>query len=558
MTQNYGIICGGSKLLSGGTPNNRLLEDTLMAKNFTGRNPSFSGPLNRTGIWACGASGQPTGVWLGFQRTFNITTAKTYYLGLGCDNEFRVIVDGTLTFYSNGANDPENFKLWHMFPLFLNTGNHTIKFEAKNTSSSASFGAELYNNTLTQLDTASGYGSIDTLFSTQNMVGQHFNSGDTTCAPGYTSMIINGNLVCRKYSSFITAIFNPYYTGILGNWRPKSSYVYQINRENLVSDAAKKGSTDIRKSGAYSVFSPFWTYSGVAWNQSSDLKWIAANEMTNFNLKGLEVENKDALNRYSAALFGYLESMPVAVASNAQYREIAYDGFEDYGFVLDCSSSDTCNTGHFNFRKNLNGSTVDTTGLYSHTGKYSLKLNGTTTITKTVYTGVPGPIFNNDNLGQYTIGSNELAKGFSPVPAKKYVLSFWVKDGAPRDATTTVQATVNGTNLLNSSLQWPVVEGWKRIETPFVLPALSTGFTLQLQSSGVVYIDDIRLHPYDGQMKSFAYDPSSQRLMGEMDENNFATFYEYDDEGILIRVKKETERGIMTIKETRSSYRKRL
>jgi hypothetical protein len=45
--------------------------------------------------------------------------------------------------------------------------------------------------------------------------------------------------------------------------------------------------------------------------------------------------------------------------------------------------------------------------------------------------------------------------------------------------------------------------------------------------------------------------------MGEMDENNFATFYEYDDEGILIRVKKETERGIMTIKETRSSYRKR-
>jgi hypothetical protein len=558
MTQNYGMTCPGSRLLNGGILNSRSLEDTLLPKDFTGRNPSFTGPLNRTGIWACGPSGQPIGVWLGFQRTFNITTAKTYYLGLGCDNEFRVIVDGTLTFYSNGASDPENFKLWHIFPLFLNTGNHTIKFEAKNNGSSASFGAELYNNTLAQLDTATAYSSIDTLFSTQNMVGQHFNSGDTTCAPGYTSMIINGNLVCRKYTSFTTAILNPYYTGILGNWRPKSSYVYQVNRENLVSDAAKKGSTDIRKSGAYSVFSPFWAYSGAAWTQSADVKWIAANEMTNFNLKGLEVENKDALNRYSAALFGYLESMPVAVASNAQYREIAYDGFEDYGFVLDCSSADTCNPGHFNFRKNLNGSTVDTTSLYSHTGKYSLKLNGTTTITKTVYTGVPGPIFNYDNLGQYTMGSNELAKGFSPVPGKKYVLSFWVKDAAPRDATTTVQATVNGTNLLNSSLQWPVVEGWKRVEVPFVLQTLAGAFTLQLQSGGAVYIDDIRLHPYDGQLKSFAYDPSSQRLMGELDENNFATFYEYDDEGILIRVKKETERGIMTIKETRSSYRKRL
>jgi hypothetical protein len=102
-----------------------------------------------------------------------------------------------------------------------------------------------------------------------------------------------------------------------------------------------------------------------------------------------------------------------------------------------------------------------------------------------------------------------------------------------------------------------VVEGWKRVETQFVLPAPATNFTLQLQSAGVVYFDDIRLHPFDGQMKSFAYDPSSQRLMAEMDENNFATFYEYDDEGILVRVKKETERGIMTIKETRSSYRKR-
>jgi hypothetical protein len=72
-----------------------------------------------------------------------------------------------------------------------------------------------------------------------------------------------------------------------------------------------------------------------------------------------------------------------------------------------------------------------------------------------------------------------------------------------------------------------------------------------------VYIDDIRLHPFDGQMKSFVYDPSSQRLMAELDENNFGAFYEYDDEGTLIRVKKETERGIMTIKETRSGYRKR-
>ncbi|MGK4569023.1 hypothetical protein [Flavobacterium sp. 3HN19-14] len=45
--------------------------------------------------------------------------------------------------------------------------------------------------------------------------------------------------------------------------------------------------------------------------------------------------------------------------------------------------------------------------------------------------------------------------------------------------------------------------------------------------------------------------------MAELDENNYATFYEYDKEGGLVRVKKETERGVQTIKESRSSNPKK-
>ncbi|MBI3883032.1 MAG: hypothetical protein HY305_02130 [Sphingobacteriales bacterium] len=44
--------------------------------------------------------------------------------------------------------------------------------------------------------------------------------------------------------------------------------------------------------------------------------------------------------------------------------------------------------------------------------------------------------------------------------------------------------------------------------------------------------------------------------MAELDENNYASFYEYDDDGTLTRVKKETERGIKTITETRSAMQK--
>jgi hypothetical protein len=70
------------------------------------------------------------------------------------------------------------------------------------------------------------------------------------------------------------------------------------------------------------------------------------------------------------------------------------------------------------------------------------------------------------------------------------------------------------------------------------------------------YFDDVRIHPFNSNMKSFVYNPVNIRLMAELDENNYASFYEYDDDGTLIRVKKETERGIKTIKETRSALLK--
>ena len=57
-------------------------------------------------------------------------------------------------------------------------------------------------------------------------------------------------------------------------------------------------------------------------------------------------------------------------------------------------------------------------------------------------------------------------------------------------------------------------------------------------------------------MKSYVYNPVNLRLMAELDENNYAAFYEYDDDGTLVRVKKETERGVQTIKETRSALLK--
>jgi hypothetical protein len=132
-----------------------------------------------------------------------------------------------------------------------------------------------------------------------------------------------------------------------------------------------------------------------------------------------------------------------------------------------------------------------------------------------------------------------------------------VEDGDPvTNKINTLQVNINNSDRQVNQIVVPVVEGWKRLEIPFVA---GTGFTIALTPTGSpLYIDDIRIQPFEGQMNSFVYDDVSMRLTAQLDENNFATYYEYDDEGTPVRVKKETERGVMTLKENRQSYRKRI
>ncbi len=154
--------------------------------------------------------------------------------------------------------------------------------------------------------------------------------------------------------------------------------------------------------------------------------------------------------------------------------------------------------------------------------------------------------------------------------AGKYIVSGWVKENHPQQVITYQSyITLNITDLTvlvneNFSPQGNIIDGWQRIIGIVEIPDLSnTIATLNIElncnnsSGGACYFDDIRFYPFNGNMKSFVYDEATQRLMAELDENNYATFYEYDQEGGLIRVKKETERGVYTIQETRSNTIKR-
>lgn len=145
---------------------------------------------------------------------------------------------------------------------------------------------------------------------------------------------------------------------------------------------------------------------------------------------------------------------------------------------------------------------------------------------------------------------------FNPA-AGNYLLSAWVKEKHNSQVQSYVDSAISiaiDGVVTTATPYGAIIDGWQKIDMDFSIPDGASQFELKLINNYIdkVYFDDIRVHPYDGNMKSFVYDQETQRLMAELDENNYATFYEYDKEGGLVRVKKETERGIKTIQETRS------
>jgi hypothetical protein len=155
---------------------------------------------------------------------------------------------------------------------------------------------------------------------------------------------------------------------------------------------------------------------------------------------------------------------------------------------------------------------------------------------------------------------------FALVPGKQMYLSAWVKEACTVPCTKSTynlsSISVN-TNAGNVTLNptGTIIEGWQKVEGVFTVPAGATTASMVFTNSntgGAMYVDDIRIHPFNANMKSYVYDSRTLRLAAELDENNYASFYEYDEEGQLIRVKKETIEGIKTIKESRTSKQKEI
>lgn len=157
---------------------------------------------------------------------------------------------------------------------------------------------------------------------------------------------------------------NPYLLNKRGVWRTKSSHTYLTGRNYLKF-------TTGRNEGLFTSFAPFYQISKSGQWVQNEKKWTAVSEVSKFSPFGFELENKDALDRHSGAQYGYNNKLPMAVGANTRYKEIAFDGFEDYDY-------EGCGDKNYDhFRVTTDGVDAKIDNEHSHTGKHSVYVRAT-------------------------------------------------------------------------------------------------------------------------------------------------------------------------------------
>jgi hypothetical protein len=335
-----------------------------------------------------------------------------------------------------------------------------------------------------------------------------------------------------------------FHKGVKGTWKPVAEYKFLTNRLNNTIGSSYNPST--RSDGVYQDYFSFWQFSGNNWTKNPT-GWQSVQINDRYDAGSRLFETKNALGVYSSIQFSNIYGLTHSVASNTRYFEFLFDGFED---------DEICQGGKYN---NANHNTI----LYLNAAGVSIDSNNAHTGYSCLLTGAAQyhvQLLQDQNCKSLLrTGNDSLCDcklNFSPIAGKKYILSVWIKDktatGNVIDYNKTVTVTDPSGTSVSANPKGQIIDGWQRLEIEFTA---AQGSVIHFPPN--TYLDDLRIFPVSGEMKSFVYDRFTYRLMAALDENNYATFFQYDSEGNLNRKLKETEDGIITLIEVNTGKPKK-
>lgn len=383
--------------------------------------------------------------------------------------------------------------------------------------------------------------------------------------------------------------------------KPEGNLLYKEDRNN------NHGATEplfANTKGTYKKFDNVFNLNSKAivdYTQATS-KWKLAEKSTLFDpYTGTEVESKDALDRYRSIVYYKdqfirdnmqyiinnqhygISSKPQLYIENGRQREATVFNFESENELrtfLGTNDKFTLTDRHY-FEK-----IPDTDGLPSKSS--TVTLNNASTDANSAHTGkgslklLPGSAISANFLIPYINTTPENAiLPFYPTTNKKYIISGWFKSNKPffELSNTLAKCSVEVKNARSGGgsaasnyyvleAKGPIINGWQQFYGEFTIVGSYTDNTSGLaityyptvlkltmennETTSAVYVDDIRIQPFDANVKNYLYN-EQHKVKTILDENNYATFYHYNERGELVTISRETEKGIVNIKENRKS-----
>lgn len=294
-------------------------------------------------------------------------------------------------------------------------------------------------------------------------------------------------------------------TGVIAEldsiWRIENTYAYESPISNGTGSV---GNEALYNAGMIQDFTMFdW----LTPSNSTARKWRWVNGVSKYSPNGYPLEEVNSLGIPSTAKYGYHKFLPVLMAQNAEYTTVGFESFEDETTTSIANS------------------------VIAHAGTKSASINDNSSLT------IFSELKITDNLLSKERGGLQ-AKLWAYSPSNIDYTKIELKLGSRTLVPKVVARTGKWTLLAAEILPGNLTSG----NTP--------NLTVENKSGATVYIDDVRIQPQYSEMTVYVYDAKNFKLLASFDNEHFGLYYQYNQEGKLIRKLIETERGLKTIQET--------
>ncbi len=380
----------------------------------------------------------------------------------------------------------------------------------------------------------------------------------TASAKGLSDEWELDNDIASIFDIDMNAVENPFSIASKGKWRAKTSNSY---REDISAITDANGR--IYNSGIF--IDSLDMYNFLYEEANNDTFWLPGVTQTMYSPYGTGMEGENIAGIKKVTKKGYGFTVPYLVADNAAYQSVYHVSFEsstDDGSYLKDEDDFQISESNADYGAGQFGALAEDT---AHSGSNSYRL-GLESVTKTITMGGGG------KMPSYTItlfsyDTTELA--FKTIPLDDQIESdgltvkLWLRvensDEDPSDLTLNIENTSYPTR--NKSISFDKIS---RVGEWTLYTAKTGAFNASVWSGSItpviqlkhetqnvlIYVDDIRIQPTTAKATAYIYDPATFKIVTILDDINLGLYYQYDQEGKLVRKLKETERGIKTTQET--------